>query len=313
MPGISKKVLLAHLAVIGANIIYGINYVVAKGIMPDYLQPRVIILMRVAGAMVVFWIVAAFFEKQKIDKKDYLRFAACALFGIAINQMMFFEGLNLTTPINASIIMVGIPILVMVFSHLLLKEKFTTKLLIGITLGFTGSAYLILNGGSMSVESGTFLGNLFILINASSYGLFLVLVKPLMVKYHPITIMKWIFTLGLVYIIPFSFYLLKESDFTAIPTKIWFSIAYVILFTTILAYFLNNYSLKRISPTVNSAYIYLQPFITTMLALTVGDDMLGWPEIIAAMLIFTGVYFVNQKNNRHKKQGIVSAFQNNRK
>jgi drug/metabolite transporter (DMT)-like permease len=209
--------------------------------------------------------------------------------------------------------MVGIPILVMVFSHLLLKEKFTTKLLIGITLGFTGSAYLILNGGSMSVESGTFLGNLFILINASSYGLFLVLVKPLMVKYHPITIMKWIFTLGLVYIIPFSFYLLKESDFTAIPTKIWFSIAYVILFTTILAYFLNNYSLKRISPTVNSAYIYLQPFITTMLALTVGDDMLGWPEIIAAMLIFTGVYFVNQKNNRHKKQGIVSAFQNNRK
>jgi drug/metabolite transporter (DMT)-like permease len=313
MAGVSKKKILAHLAIIAANVIYGINYVVAKGIMPDYLQPRVIILLRVAGSAIVFWLVAAFFEKQKIDKKDFIRLVACGFFGIALNQMMFFEGLNLTTPINASIIMVGIPILVMVFSHLLLKEKFTRNSLIGIALGFSGAAYLILKAGSVSVESGTFLGNLFIFINASSYGLFLVLVKPLMMKYHPITIMKWLFTLGLVFVIPFSVYMLDDSDFAAIPVKIWFSIGYVILFTTIIAYFLNNFSLKRVSPTVNSAYIYLQPFIATIVAMMVGEDRLGWPEVVAAVLIFTGVYFVNRKSGKGKIQGIVSPIQNDRK
>ena len=122
MKGPAKGTLPAHLAIIAANIIYGINYVVAKGIMPDYLQPRMIILMRVVFASLVFWLVNAFLLKEKIAPKDYFLLAICGLFGVAINQMMFFEGLNLTTPINASIIMVGTPILVMLFSSLLLTK-----------------------------------------------------------------------------------------------------------------------------------------------------------------------------------------------
>ncbi len=307
MGGISKKLFLAHLAVIGANVIYGINYVVAKGIMPDYLQPRVIILMRVAGAAIIFWVVASFYEKKSISKRDYLRLAICALFGIAINQIMFFEGLNLTTPINASIIMVGTPILVLMFSYFLLGEKISRNKILGILLGFSGAAYLIINAGALSINSGTFMGNIMILINASSYGLFLVLVKPLMAKYHPIIIMKWLFTFGLIYVIPVSFFLLPESDFSAIPTNIWFSIAYVIIFTTVLAYFFNNYSLKNISPTMNSAYIYLQPFLATVVALIAGKDVLTWTEVIAAVLIFSGVYFVSLKRPLMKKPNSSEA------
>ena len=293
MAGISKNLILAHLAVIGANVIYGINYVVAKGIMPDFMQPRVIILLRVVGAAFIFWIVSLFSKRESVTRPDLLRLALCALFGIAINQIMFFEGLNLTTPINASIIMVGTPILVLVFSHFILHEKISRNKIIGIVLGFSGAAYLILSGGKLSLESGTFLGNLFVLINATSYGLFLVLVKPLMTKYSPLTIMKWLFTFGIIYVLPFSFYLLDDTNFSAIPVKIWFSVAYVIIFTTVFAYFLNNYSLKRISPTMNSAYIYLQPFLATVVAVIAGKDKLTWVEIIAAVLIFAGVYFVS--------------------
>lgn len=313
MQGKKKKVFLAHLAVIGANVFYGINYVVAKGIMPDYLQPRVIILMRVAGAVLVFWIISAFFEKQKIDKKDFLKLAILGLLGTAINQVMFFEGLNLSTPINASIIIVGVPILVLVFSHFLLKEPLTRNNLIGVILGFSGSAYLILNGGSFSLDSDTFLGNIFILINSASYALFLVLVKPLMSKYHPLTVMKWVFLFGLIFVIPVSFYMLDETDFAAIPTKIWYAISYVILFTTVVAYFLNNYSLKRVSPTVNSTYIYLQPFLATVIALVLGKDKLSWHEVIAAALIFTGVYFVNRKSDVESNPPKVLPNSNDRK
>jgi drug/metabolite transporter (DMT)-like permease len=174
--------------------------------------------------------------------------------------------------------------------------------LTGIALGFAGAAYLILSGGNFSFESGTFLGNIFVLINASSYGLFLVLIKPLMKRYSPITLMKWLFTFGIIYVLPVSFYLIEETDFGAIPTRIWLSIIYVIIFTTVLAYFLNNYSLKRISPTMNSAYIYLQPFLATLVAVLAGTDRLTWTEIIAAALIFTGVYFVSIQTTGKKRK-----------
>lgn len=289
--GVKKNIIFAHLAVIGANIIYGINYVVAKGIMPDYFPPRVAIVFRIVGATAIFWLAARFFPRPTIPKADYLRLALCGFFGIALNQIMFFEGLNLTTPINASIIMVGVPVLVLVFAQILLHERITRNKIIGIGLGMTGAVYLILHDGSFA--SGTFLGNLFIFINASSYAFFLVLVKPLMLKYSPITIMKWIFTFGLIYVLPVSVGLLGEPDYANIPFTIWLSVAYIVVFTTVIAYFLNNYSLKNISPTVNSAYIYLQPFLATMVALVAGKDRLTRYEIIAALFIFTGVYFVS--------------------
>ncbi len=297
----SRKVIFAHLAVIAANIIYGLNYVIAKGIMPDYLQPRVIILFRVLGAMLVFQLVSLFFPKEKVSKKDLWRLVLCAVFGIAINQIMFFEGLNLSTPINASIIMVSIPILVLVFSHFMIGDRMSTNKVIGVSLGALGAAWLILHGSNFSFTSGTFVGNLFLLINASSYAIFLVLVKPLMAKYSPLTIMKWIFTFGLVLVFPFSIQLTLEADFSQIPFKIWMSVTYVILFTTVLAYFLNNFSLKKISPTMNSSYAYLQPFLATLVAISLGKDNLTWTEVIAALLIFTGVYFVSRKSGSRRK------------
>ncbi len=287
-----------HLAVIGANIIFGINYVVAKGIMPDYLLPRPIIFLRVAGATLIFWLVSLFFPKEKIAHKDMIRLAVCAVFGIAINQILFFEGLNLSTPINAAVIMVTIPIMVLVFGHFIIGDKITRNKMLGILFGFAGAVYLILQGGKISMNASTTVGNLLIFLNASSYALFLVLVKPLMAKYSPLTVMKWVFLFGLIYVTPFTLPLLLASDFGVIPPNIWMSIIYVVVFTTVLAYFLNNYSLKTISPTMNSAYIYLQPLLATVVALTVGRDRLTYVEVLAAVSIFIGVYFVNFRKEK---------------
>ena len=295
---IARKTLPAHLAILGANFIYGLNYVIAKGIMPEYMAPRTIILFRVVGAALVFWLVGSFFKREKVEKRDLLRLLLVSFFGIALNQIMFFEGLNLSTPINASIIMVGTPILVLVFSHYILKEHLTVLKLTGIALGSVGAAWLILKNGTISFSSGTFLGNLFVLINASSYALFLVLVKPLMQKYSALTVMKWVFAFGLIYVVPVSLPLAMKTDFGAIPFTIWMSVTYVVLFTTVLAYFLNNYSLKLVSPTVNSAYIYLQPFLATIVAMAVGKDFLTWVEVVAALLIFSGVYLVSRPEKK---------------
>lgn len=294
----SKKLLLAHAALLGANFIFGINYVIAKGIMPDYLEPRAIIQFRVVGAAIIFWIVGIFAPKEKVDRKDLLKIGLISFFGVALNQIMFFEGLNLSTPINASIIMVSIPILVLVFSHFFIGDRLNQNKIIGIFLGFAGAVFLILQSGNFLLSSETLLGNIFILINASSYGLYLVLMKPFMVKYNPITIMKWVFLFGVIYVTPISFNVAISSDYSIIPLNIWLSIGFVVLFTTVLAYLLNNYSLKTISPTIVSAYIYLQPLIATVVALSFGKDSLSVEEVIAASMIFIGVYFVSFKKKR---------------
>jgi drug/metabolite transporter (DMT)-like permease len=290
-----KENLTAHLAVLGANLIFGLNYVIAKGIMPHWMEPRAIIFLRVTGATAAFWLVSIFVKSEKVDRKDMKRMFLLAFFGVALNQILFFEGLNLTTPINASIIMVGTPILVLVMAHFVIGDKISGRKLLGIVLGFSGAAFLILRNGHISLSSDTTLGNLLVLINASSYGLFLVMVKPLMSKYKPLTVMKWVFTFGLIFVVPVSIGEIFRTNFSIIPLNIWFSIMYVVIFTTIFAYFLNNYSLQRISPSANSSYIYLQPILASVVAIFAGKDKLTMTEVVASLLIFSGVYFVNKR------------------
>jgi drug/metabolite transporter (DMT)-like permease len=287
-----KNKLPAFLAVVAANIIYGLNYVIAKGIMPDFLHPRAIIFIRTSVATLVFWVVSIFFKKDKIDKRDLPIIMLSAVFGISLNQIMFFEGLNLTTSINASILMVGIPIGVLVFSRLFGQNTISSAKVTGLLFGTAGAAYLILSKGSLEFSKDTFLGNVLVIINVSSYALFLVLVKPLVSKYHPLTLMKWIFLFGFLFVLPFTLPKAMEADWNLVPLNIWLSISYVVIFATILAYFFNNYSLTKMSAASNSAFIYSQPLIASLFAIFTGRESLKSEQIVAAVFIFVGVYFV---------------------
>jgi drug/metabolite transporter (DMT)-like permease len=290
-----NKLIKAHAAILVANLIFGLNYVVAKGIMPDFLMPRAIIFLRVSGTLGLFWLLHFLLPREKVAGRDLVKIAICAVFGVFLNQILFFEGLNLTTPIDASIIITVIPITVLVFAHFIIHEKITPNRLIGILIGATGAILIILSAGEISFRSNTFLGNLLVLINASSYGLYLVLVKPLMQKYNAFTIMKWLFTFGLVLVFPFCFHVFKSSDFTTIPLNIWFSILFVVFATTAIAYFLNNYSLKTVSPTVTGIYIYLQPVIASIVSIILGKDRLRLVDVIASVMIIAGVFLVSRR------------------
>lgn len=293
-----NKQLKAHLAIFAANVIFGLNYVIAKGIMPDHLMPRAIIFLRVAGTLMLFWILHFFLPVEKVSPKDLLKLAICSIFGIALNQILFFEGLNLTTPIDASIIITVIPITVLIFAHFFIHERITTHRLIGILIGAAGAVLIILSTGQISFRSDTFLGNLLVFINACSYGLYLVLVKPLMAKYNPFTIMKWLFLFGLLIISPFCLGTFVSSDFSSIPVIIWLSILFVVFATTAIAYFLNNYSLKTVSPNVTGIYIYLQPVIATIVSIALGKDRLRLVDVIASVMIITGVVLVSRQKKR---------------
>ncbi len=279
-----------------ANLIYGLNYVIAKGIMPVYLQPRSIILLRVGGAALVFSVLYFSKSVQTVKFAHLLRLATAAFFGVAMNQILFFEGLNLTNPINASIIMVGVPIIVLLLSAIFLSERLNAINVSGVIAGFTGAAYLIYMSGNQSDNSTTLIGNLLILGNATSYSVYLVIVKPLFRHYKPLTIVAWIFLFGLFYVTPLTISGALNENWAEIPLSIWLSILYVIVFTTIVAYFLNNYSLSHLSPSANSAFIYTQPVFASLVAISTGSDKLRLMHLLAALLIFAGVYLVSKPN-----------------
>ena len=285
----------AHLALLIANFIYGMNYSVAKDVMPFYIEPSGFVLLRVTCSLVLFWFLALLLRQQKIETKDHVKLMLCGLFGVAINQLLFFEGLSLTTPINAGIIMVTTPILVLVISGILIKEKITGRKITGIFTGITGALILILFNNQLGVTYiSSPLGDFFVFLNAASYAIYLAIVKSLMQKHHTFTVIKWVFTWGFIFVIPFGSTQLLTVNWPAIPGIIWVEIAFVILGTTFLAYSLNTFALKIVTPTVASIYIYLQPIFAAMIALIAGKDELNLLKIISTILIFTGVYLVSQ-------------------
>jgi len=290
-----------HIALFATNLIYAANYTIAKGVMPDYIEPFGFILLRVSGALLLFLLFHKIFSTEKVEKKDFLKLAICGLFGVAINQLLFFKGLNITTPINAAIIMTSNPILVLLFATFMIKESITGKKLAGIVIGITGAVLLIAFGKNLSFGSATFSGDLLILINSTSYGIYLVLVKPLMAKYSPLTVIKWVFSFGFLYVLPFGFMEFTQINWNAMPLNIWMSVLFVVIATTFIAYLLNIYALKHASPTIVSYYVYLQPLLATAIALFLSKDELSLIKIVSAIFIFTGVYLVSSsKLIQHK-------------
>ena len=282
----------AHVALLLANIIYALNYGWAKDVMSGgYLEPFAFILMRVIGATILFWSISLFF-KEKVANKDKLKMALCGVFGVAANQLLFFKGLDETTRINAAIIMVASPIIVALLSALIIKEKPSILRLIGIVIGLGGACFIILQNNTDN-EGSTLFGNLLIILNATSYGLYLVLVKPLMSKYSPLTVIKWVFTFGLIIVLPFG---LTEVDTIIwnMPNDIILKIGFVIIFTTFFCYLFNIYGVKRVSPTVVSSYIYLQPILTSFIAVVSGHETISSAMIVSSVLIFLGVYLVSK-------------------
>jgi len=279
-----------------AALIYGVSYTVAKDVMPLYVKPYAFIVLRVLGATILFWAVSVFVKKEKIERQDYIRIFLAAIFGAAFNMLTFFKGLSLTTPISASVIMLATPILVLLLSTIILKEKVNLKKVLGIAIGLLGAFVLIVYGQSMNSGENPLLGNLLVFVNATLYGFYLIIVKRLIDKYHPLTFVKWIYTFGLFMVIPFGFSELQEVHWQLMPTDILFKVGFIVVFTTFCTYLFNLFALTNLKPTTLSIFIYLQPVIATVYALITNSDTLSIVKVLATLLIFVGVYMVTIVN-----------------
>lgn len=285
----------ALLAAFGASLIYGINHTVAKGVMPTYIKPFGFILLRVVGAALLFWLASIWAPKQKIERNDWPRVIACTIFGMVINMLMFFKGLQLSTPINSSVMITISPILVFILSAFVIKEKITFLRTIGILLGFSGALGLVLFGSEIRQDAPNIpLGNALFIINAASYAVYLILVKPLTTKYHSITLMKWFFLLGVIINFPLTISEFSEVEWVSLPYEVIWKMIFVVVATTFLTYLLNIFALKHLRASTIAAFIYLQPLLAINFAMLMGSDSLNTVKIISALLVFLGVYLVTK-------------------
>lgn len=285
----------AHFALIVSGLLFGANYWIAKGLMPVYMQPMQIIFVRGAIALVLFWFVSLLYKGMAIpDSKDHLILALCGLTGIALNQALFFTGLSLTSPVDTALIHSGSPIIVLLFSIWIAGEKTGRSKITGMVLGALGAVLLVVQGNFSAEGNNHLLGNALIFMNIVSYSLYLVLIKPLMQKYSAITIMKWVFLYGFLFVLPFCIPAIVTIKLNTFTPFAWFSITYIVIGTTFITYLLTSYSLRTVSAGVAGYYIYMQPVIAALIGIILFNENLTMAKIIASLLVFTGVFLVNR-------------------
>lgn len=293
----------ALLAALVATTFFGINHTLAKGLMPDYVQPYGFVLIRVIGAGVLFWIVSLFIKNEKIKKEHVPRMLLSAVFGMVINMMLSFKGLSLSTPINSSVIVTITPILVFILSAILIREKITILKGSGAILGLLGGLSLILFGVQQQVGAPNIpLGNVLLFVNALSFGLFLIVAKPLTKTYHPVTLMRWLFLTAIIINLPIGWSEFREVDWTNMPFSALWRIGFVVVGTTFTTYLLNMFALKHLSASTLGVFTYLQPVIAIAFAIFSGADQLTLLKLISIILVFLGVFMVTKNPARKRSK-----------
>lgn len=286
-----------HIALLFANIIFGLNTTISRSITPDIIDPYLLTFFRMSGAALLFWTVSLFTKKENIPSKDILLLFFASIFGLVLNQLPYVVGLSMTSPIDASLIVTMLPVVTMLLAALILKEPITWLKTLGVAVGASGALILIFNR-AMPDGSSNMTGNLILLISITSFGLYLTLFKNLISKYSPITSMKWMFLFASMLTLPVAWQPIIHTDFSTFNASVYLRIVYVVSFATFLTYLLLPIGQKTLRPTTLSIYNYLQPISATFAAVIVGMDRFSFDKVISALLVFTGVYIVTQSKSR---------------
>ncbi len=289
----------AHAGLLLTNIFFAINLSAVKYLTSNnFMKPFGMNLVRVAVSSALFWLLYLIKPaKKRIEKEDVKRFILCAFFGIAINQMLFLKGLSYTYPIHGALLMLSTPILITIIASWILKERINIYKIAGLVLGVTGAVVLIAGRPKSGNGNDVLLGDLLILTNAVSYTIYFILVKPLMLKYNPVQVIRWVFSWGLLMVLPFGWNEFTEINWTQFGKIEYMCITLIVIGGTFLAYLFNVYGIKILGASVSGSYIYLQPVFATIIAMIFLNEHLELYKIIAAAAIFSGVYLCNRRQN----------------
>ena len=283
-----------YLALIGVQLSFGSFPVVGK-VALSVIPAIGLVGFRVGFTAVVVLIVQIFAGGLRLkDRRDYVRLAAISLLAVTINQLLFTTGLSLTKATNTSLISVTIPIFAMTVGWILGTEKLHRRKLMGIVLAGIGVVFLI-DPRNASFSSETTLGDLCVVLNSLSYGIYVAISKDILTRNGAFRAMTWIFIFASLVCIPIGAVSMSSVDVATVEPKIWLSVLYVALIGTAVPYLLNAWALARVDPSTVAVFVYLQPVIGFLMAVIFLGEHVGLNFVVAAVLVFAGLYLVTKK------------------
>lgn len=297
-----------HVALLAANIIWGLNAPIGKEALAA-VSATAVTAYRMLGACLAFWILSLFLPHEHVTRRDKVMLLFAALFGIVFNQGMFIYGLSLTSPVDASIITSMPPIITMMLSAIFLREPITWKKVIGTVLGVSGALILIFGNSSShgGVSLGNALGDLLCLLAQVSFCIYLTLFKGLISRYSPVTVSKWLFLYASICFLPVSYHEILAVDYLSLPFSIYWRLAFVVFGATFLSYLFMTTGQHLLRPTIISMYNYAQPVVATIVSVALGLSVFSFSIGVAVLLIFSGVYFVTQSKSRAQLDAELAA------
>lgn len=282
----------AFVAIVTANVIWGVNYVASKKVTMS-IDPETITFYRIGGACVLFWVASLFAERERVAWRDLTKMFVGALLGITLNQFLFINGIAKTTPVDASIITTSVPIMVLVLSSMFLHDRITSSKVVGIVLGATGAISLIVYSGAVAFGSGQLMGNLLILLNSVSYAFYMIEIKPVMVKYKSVTVMKWVFLFGALQFLPLGLPAALRYPMAEQSVSVIANVAFIVCGATFLAYLFISYGLASIKASTVSVFSYIQPVVAGAFSILIGIDTLDAIKTASMLMVFAGVYIAS--------------------
>lgn len=295
-----KQPLIAHLCMLCAGTCWGLMAPIGKDAMLNGIDGIDLVSFRVLGGALLFWLTSLFTKKEHVPVKDILLLGCAGLFALVFNQCSYTIGLNLTSPSNSSIMTTSMPIFAMVLSFFILKEPITWQKAGGVLLGCAGAVIIITTSATAgNAKVGNIWGDLLCMSAQLSFSLYLSLFKPLVQKYSLFTVNKWMFTWATLIIWPFTLGHVSSIDFASVPMSTWWETGFVVFFGTYISYICMMVGQQTLRPTVVSVYNYMQPLVSVSVSVAVGLAVFKTSQALAAILVFSGVWFVVKSKSKH--------------
>lgn len=295
-----KQPLIAHLCMLCAGTCWGLMAPIGKDAMLNGIDGIDLVSFRVLGGALLFWLTSLFTKKEHVPVKDILLLGCAGLFALVFNQCSYTIGLNLTSPSNSSIMTTSMPIFAMVLSFFILKEPITWQKAGGVLLGCTGAVIIITTSATAgNAKVGNIWGDMLCMSAQLSFALYLSLFKPLIQKYSLFTVNKWMFTWATLIIWPFTLGHVSSIDFASVPMSTWWETGFVVFFGTYISYICMMVGQQTLRPTVVSVYNYMQPLVSVSVSVAAGLAVFKTSQALAAILVFSGVWFVVKSKSKH--------------
>lgn len=296
----SPSSLAPHLALLLVQMTFGSLPVIGK-IVLKVIPSFAVVGFRVGITALALFLFQRFRGDLRLDERgDYWRFAVLSFFGVTLNQFLFVSGLALTKASNTSLLAVTIPIFALTVGSVFGVEKLRAVTIFGIIAAAAG-VVLLIDPRQASFSSETTLGDVLIILNSFSYGIYVVFSKDVITRNGALKSIAWVFIFASLICVPVGAFSLSGVEIAAVSSVIWLLILYIALVATLLPYLLNAWALARVNPSVVAVYIYLQPVIGFFTAVVfLGEKVTLW-TMFAAALIFSGVFLVTRKRRNYNR------------